>query len=462
VLVIGASSIARANGRFPRAERLVEDPDNPNHLILAATYGLMVTGDRGRNWYYVCEASFSGQPQYVGDPLVDLSGGAMVVDVQSSITVSRDDGCSWSTALGGPGTYVPDFTVARASSNVLAVFAANEDGGVGVHLAESSDGGRSFRVTGTPLPIGVAFTIDVAPSDPGRIYVSALTKANAPVLVVSTDHGSTWTSLEIAIGKDELPYIAAIDPVDAQKIYLRTAATNKETSMSDDALFVSADGGGTWREVFRAAAEMLGFALSPDGATVLLGYGDAMDPDLLADPSVLGLYRAATSDFAFSRASTTSTTCLSWTQSGVYACTSQFDTGYAVAFAPASSGPDVARLAPLLDLGDVRGPACCGGSPGICAESWSSTCATFGACDGGAAPGGAEACSSDAGPTADAGSIADGSAARDDGRSQNEGCACRAGARPDAGAGGWAACMVAAFTAIFRSFRLMAAGRKRS
>jgi hypothetical protein len=419
-VTFGAPSSARANGRFPRAERLIEDPRDPNHLILGATYGLVTTADRGGNWYYICEAAFSGLQQYVGDPIVDLgSSGAMIVDVQSSIEVSSDDGCTWSQALGGEGVYVPDYSVARTGNgDILAVFSATEDGSVGAHLADSTDGGKSFQTMGTPLPVGSAFTIDVAPSDASLLYVSALTKTNAAVLLASSDRGATWTSKTIPIGKDELPYIAAIDPADPRKIFLRTSSTNHDNGvpMSNDALFVSADGGDSWREVFRMDAEMLGFALSPDGATVLVGYGDAMDADLLADPTVLGLYRASTSDFSFARLSTTSTTCLAWTKSGIYACTSHIETGYALAFAPASSGPDPAKLAPLLYLGDVRGPACCGAAQAVCADSWATACVTFGACDGGVTASSAGTCTDDGGPKIDA---APGSSS----------CGCRVGAR---------------------------------
>src|SRR5262249_39741825 len=135
----------------------------------------------------------------------------------------------------------------------------------------------------------------------------------------------------------------------------------------------------------RAAAQVLGFALSPDGGTVLLGYGDPRDGDLVIDQSVLGIYRSSTSDFAFTRLSSTSTTCLRWTSAGVYACTSPLETGYTVAFAPNGNiGPDGGNLQPLLVQGGVDGPLSCCGQNSVCAEAWSSACAIFASCDAGA------------------------------------------------------------------------------
>src|SRR5215831_15359684 len=86
--VLFLSSAAQANGRFPRAQRLVEDPNNANRLALAATFGLVITSDRGRNWYHVCEAGFSGQATYNGDPLLAvIPGGPFLVDVQSNLSM---------------------------------------------------------------------------------------------------------------------------------------------------------------------------------------------------------------------------------------------------------------------------------------------------------------------------------------------------------------------------------------
>src|SRR5579864_8846068 len=84
------STTVFANGRFPHSRRLLEDPSDPRHLLLAATYGILTTWDRGQHWYDFCEALFAGDSAYISDPLVDLVGGsgdagtplAALVDVQ--------------------------------------------------------------------------------------------------------------------------------------------------------------------------------------------------------------------------------------------------------------------------------------------------------------------------------------------------------------------------------------------
>src|SRR5262249_19848774 len=116
------ASSAFANGRFPRAERLIEEPGDPNHLLLAGTYGILTTRDRGRTWYHVCEAAFSLRDGYVGDPLLDLTRSAgLLVGVQTTLNASPD-GCVWSPVLGGGSVYVVDDAFARSEpSTVVAL-----------------------------------------------------------------------------------------------------------------------------------------------------------------------------------------------------------------------------------------------------------------------------------------------------------------------------------------------------
>ena len=85
VLVL-ASGYANANGRFPRAQRLLEDPRDPGRLVLGATYGLLVTADRGASWRYVCEAAY-GERDLSVDALTALSAKARCWP--GSIGVSR-------------------------------------------------------------------------------------------------------------------------------------------------------------------------------------------------------------------------------------------------------------------------------------------------------------------------------------------------------------------------------------
>src|SRR5262245_64774922 len=74
-----ASGAAGANGRFPRAQKLVERGGDPQKLLLSATYGLLVSDDGGAEWRHICELGFAFAVAEI-DPLAGVfSDGAMIV-----------------------------------------------------------------------------------------------------------------------------------------------------------------------------------------------------------------------------------------------------------------------------------------------------------------------------------------------------------------------------------------------
>ena len=411
---LGFASEASANGRFPRAERLIEHRNDPKRLVLAATYGLLVTSDRGKNWYYICEKAFSMQDNYVGDPLFAWTADdTMLTGVQSSLDLSRDQGCSWSVGLGGiSGQLVTDYAVAGKDASVVVVLVSSfEDGGLVHRLYESSDNGASWHPIGEPLPVQLAYTIDVDTNDATHIFATGVGADNLGVFLASTTHGSDWSVSSITnTSKDEPPYIALVDPADANRIYVRTDAWPEidGNQVGNDAFLYSSDGGKTWQEEFRAQGKLLGFALSPTGDTVLLGYGDPKREPFVVDPAVLGIYASPSGSFDFAKIYDGTVTCLGWTTTGLYACTSQTERGFALGFAAgaaAVTAGGASAFTPLLRMGDVKAPlGCCTGSTTLtCGALWSTSCAIFGTCpDGGAGSVAGPVCAPDAGISPDA------------------------------------------------------------
>jgi len=88
-----APSVAAANGRFPAATQLVESPVDDDHLVVQATFGLVVSRDAGASWGWVCERATG----YVGelDPPVAVSAtGATFAGLFDGLSTSSDD-CDW-------------------------------------------------------------------------------------------------------------------------------------------------------------------------------------------------------------------------------------------------------------------------------------------------------------------------------------------------------------------------------
>lgn len=270
VLFLGLLATARpcaANGRFPRAERLLEDPRDQNHLLLAATYGLLVTHDRGRSWRYVCEAAFT-DPDKETDSLVALSAdGGVLISTYGNFALSRSDLCDFRETLGqAESDGIPDFTM-DAQGVVLAAQASSMDGIQTNRLQESSDGGLNFHPLGAAMPEGlrVVSTVDVAPSDVDRIYVSGLGMDGSGILLRSDDRGQSFEVLPLPTdaSANEIPFIAAVDPRNPDVLYVRTDIwKNQDASnvqVAGDALLVSNNGGHSFSEAIRVSGKIFGF-----------------------------------------------------------------------------------------------------------------------------------------------------------------------------------------------------------
>jgi hypothetical protein len=240
-----------------------------------------------------------------------FSGGAMVAGVVSGLAVTRDDGCSWSLMPGfATRQYVVDVTVQKddARRGVVVSSTGSDAGGLTTVLFETNDGAATFHPLGRALGEDfLALTVEVAPSDPRRLYVSGTVAgdggSHTPAIARSADRGASFQrTLFGAFGAGVSAWISAIDPNDPAKVYVRVRSTDK------DRLLVSADGARTFREVYTAAGSLTGFALSPDGSEVALGgAGD-------------GVQIASTRDFSWSKVSDVHAQCLTWTNAGLYAC----------------------------------------------------------------------------------------------------------------------------------------------
>lgn len=311
-LVASASARGRANGRFPAANQLVVDPDDPRHVVVRATYGTMISHDGARTMTLVCEQAIGATGD--ADPMLGLfSGGRMVAGVVGGLAATSDEGCTWSLMPGiAPRQFVVDVTVQKDDPRSgLVVSSTSSDGGGGLLtiLFETNDGAVSFRRIGTPLGEDfLALTVEVAPSNAKRVYVSGTVSGDGgtsmtPTIARSDDRGGAFRRTTLGtFGAGYTAWVSAVDPKDPSTLYVRVRSTDK------DRLMVSSDGAETFREVYAAAGSLTGFALSPDGDEVAVGgAGD-------------GIMLASTRDFVWKKASDVHAQCLTWTKAGLYAC----------------------------------------------------------------------------------------------------------------------------------------------
>jgi hypothetical protein len=276
---------AQANGRFPAANEIVLSPTDPNLIVARATYGILPSFDHGATWTFLCEDAL-GLPQGSDyDPAVGLTANQSLVLgllLPPGLEVSPDTGCNWNCAGGllanqsitdlAVRPNAPDTVVALAST----VFVDDAGGGQYTQVFQSTDDGAHFAPLGSALDPAVLVTaIEVAPSDPHRLYVCGgrgFGPTRTASLFVSIDDGATWTERvpPLDLANESAFYIGGVDPSNADLVYLRSGGIGT-SGLGHSRLLVTSDAGQSFQSVLTLTGEMLGFALSPDGSTVYAG-----------------------------------------------------------------------------------------------------------------------------------------------------------------------------------------------
>jgi photosystem II stability/assembly factor-like uncharacterized protein len=367
--VLLVTAPARANGRYPLADQIVVDPGNPSHVVARATFGLLDSDDGGKSFRWVCESAIG----YFGvedPPIAVTAGGSAVVASSKGLSISADGGCSWIRNPGLTGTWFGvDVTVVPARPHeALALLSSFAAGAYTVSIVKTADDGATWNELTASLGTSfLATTIEVAPSNPDRVYVSGkvLPSGNAAMLR-SDDGGHTFTQFPLELSGSYAIFIGAVDPRDADVVYVRTHA--------DDVgrVIVSRDGGMSWNEIWQAPGDVAGFALSPDGAILAVG------------GSAAGVSVASTTDFAFRQTSKVGAYCLTFWGEKLLVCTKEAIDHFSIGVSD-----DLGQhFDALLHLPDVLPRGCpAGTSAGICTADWEMVATAIGADAGTSRPG---------------------------------------------------------------------------
>ncbi len=335
--LVAGSGTASANGRFPNAGDIVFNRSDPAHMFIRTTYGFLQTRDSGENWSWICEGAL-GIPFGEYDPPIGLTGdGSSLAATSFAGFATSRDGCTWaSTPPIVAGQLIRDMTNLPDTADGLLVMTSTHNSSYDPRapydnwIVRTRDNARTWVMAGQPLPRNMlASTLEVAPSLPNRIYVSGITyevpvgDAGVPpprgVFMRSDDGGATWTTTYMSLPTDRANvFIAGVDPNNPDRVYARvTYDENNRQPLPPTILRVTHDRGVTWQDVlttnsaeFGETKSMLGFALSPDGSSIVLG-------------GEFGVYAGPAPAGPFTKINSVRTRCLKWTSTGIYTCASE-------------------------------------------------------------------------------------------------------------------------------------------
>jgi hypothetical protein len=265
---------ASADGAFPDSMQIFAPSDHPHRIILATTFGLIISEDDGATWEWACEPS-STDKTILYQKAAAPSERLFAVQIIHGLVYSDDLACSWTPSGGSLATAIARdaFTDPTSASRVFAIAAEPADAMIPSSAFRSDDGGLTFGPALFTAPAtGDLLGVESATSDPATVYLAMYANTGGtgtpmldPMLARSSDGGTHWTSMDVAAALGaSVVRIIAVDPTDPRRLFLRI------TEKLDEKLGVSTDGGLTFSTPITVSDQLSSFVRLANG-TILVG-----------------------------------------------------------------------------------------------------------------------------------------------------------------------------------------------
>lgn len=333
---------------------IVAEPGGDGRTLwMRTTFGILVSHDGGRSFRWICEKAlgFSGQ---FDPPLTVLKGGRLVVGMDDGI-LSSVDGCSFVREPGIEGESVRDLTTDGPGNSAFAITGARGKPG---RVWRREPSGKWTKL-GPDYENTNFLTIDVAPSNPKRIYLTgeSWTTVRGEVWL-SNDGGKTFADYKNEMAANGPFFLSYVDPKDQDHIIVR------HLHFQGSDVLVSRDGGKTLKLVVHWASSMQGFAKSDDGQVVWLGSGNPSD----------GIWRSTDRGDHYEPINGEAVACLYNVGKTLYTCANPSTLG---GYALGISNDEGRTLQKVSGFADVEGAMLCDAGPSLCEPSWPETRATI-------------------------------------------------------------------------------------
>ncbi len=263
---------ASADGAFPDSMQIFAPSDHPHRIILATTFGLIISEDDGSTWEWACEP-INNDKTILYQKAAAPSERLFAVQIIHGLLFSDDLACSWTPSGGALSTAIARdaFADPTSPSRVYAIAAEPADAPIPSSAFRSDDSGLTFGPALFTGPSnGDLLGVENATSDPATVYLAMYGSAGSPavldpMLARSSNSGASWTSIDLAptFGGSAVRIIA-VDPTDPRRLYLRV------TEKLDEKLGVSTDGGLTFNAPITVSDQLTSFVRLANG-TILVG-----------------------------------------------------------------------------------------------------------------------------------------------------------------------------------------------
>lgn len=257
-------SPAEANGRLPATVSVHLRTGSTTDMAAWTTWGFLISRDGG-GFRWMCENALKVAGVFDPD-IVFRSDGSLLATSFEGLLVNRD-GCSFEPT--GLGTKLITSIAEGSDGAIYAAVVERDD----AKIYKSTDGGRTFPVSANPGELNDWWeSIEVAPSDPMRIYLSGFRTTNmvkTHTLFRSDDGGLTFQPLtppqpQVTLSSDL--EIAAVSPNDPNVVFARV--TYAQDDELGDRFFRSSNAGVTWAEVLYVADSVPGFVARRNGEVI--------------------------------------------------------------------------------------------------------------------------------------------------------------------------------------------------
>jgi len=332
-------STALAHGRPAFMGDIAFHPENPDVVVVRATFGLVISEDRGVTWRWICAAVTGADPTRENPPILVTPDGAVLVGTFSGLARSTPERCEFERPAALDNRFVIDLNASPTAPGT--VWAVATSGGSPDEIYRSIDQGRTFEQVGASIEDLLVERVRVAPSDASRVYLSGavptmvqrvpdgglpdggIPDGGLPMLprrgyfLRSSDGGETYTSIEMPLEDAERNvHLLAVDPTDADRVLVRM--TRQLIDVGDERVVLTEDGGDTWTTV-ALARQVSGGAFSSDGTRAWISSTD-----------VDGLFRSDDGGRTFAQLQRMNLPCLELLDDEPWVCVNQFTDGFAL------------------------------------------------------------------------------------------------------------------------------------